>query len=84
MTERFLRQLFELAEAVDYEGNFLTGSDRFVGYDLSGFHFADLRIACCLELGYNLLTGQAISGPRNTGAARRPNASPVWGNPCRR
>jgi hypothetical protein len=45
----FLRQLFDLAEAVNYEGNFLPASDRFVGHDLSGSHFADLRISGCLE-----------------------------------
>jgi hypothetical protein len=38
----FLRQLFELAEAVNHEGHFLAGFDRlvsryFAGSDLAGF-----------------------------------------------
>jgi hypothetical protein len=45
----FLRQLFDLAEAVNDEGDFLPASDRLVGHDLSGCHFADLRISGCLE-----------------------------------
>jgi hypothetical protein len=57
-----LRQLLDLAEAVDYEGNLLPRSDRLVGHYLSGCHFADLRISSCLDLGKNLLPGQAMSG----------------------
>jgi hypothetical protein len=58
----FLWELLDLAEAVDYEGNLLPRSDRLVGHDLSGCHFADLRISSCLDLGKNLPPGQAMSG----------------------
>lgn len=51
-----LWKLFDLAKAVNDDGN-LPASDRLVGHDLSGCHFADLRISSCLELGYSFLTG---------------------------
>ena len=51
----FLRQLFELAEAVNHEGHFLAGFDRLVSRDFAGSDFADLRIPGGFKLSYKLL-----------------------------
>jgi hypothetical protein len=51
----FLRQLFELAEAVNHEGHFLAGFDRLVSRDFAGSDFSDLRIPGGFKLSYELL-----------------------------
>jgi hypothetical protein len=61
----FLRQLFELAEAVNHEGHFLAGFDCLVSRDFAGSDFADLRIPGGFKLSYKLLLGQAKSGREN-------------------
>src|SRR5258708_16814960 len=61
----FLRQLFELAEAVNHEGHFLAGFDRLVSRDFAGSDFANLRIPGGFKLSYKLLEGQAKSGREN-------------------
>src|SRR5450631_994776 len=55
-----LRQLDELAEAVNHEGHFLAGFDRTVGGDLAGSDFADLRVPGGFKLGHKLTCGQAM------------------------
>src|SRR5258708_8036681 len=61
----FLRQLFELAEAVNHKEHFLAGFDRLVSRDFAGSDFADLRIPSGFKLSYKLLLGQAKSGREN-------------------